>query len=348
MRIRFKTRFFRRFSELGDQIFPRRKELIEKVSGEFEKDVSQFIARYFQGEGVLGAPYYAMREEIKALQAMAKLLTLNSPAFNGTRLALSQCWDKVKLLEKEHKKEVLEKKQASSEQRQQIQTSIDALKQKVPELSLKDLDKEMDLILKEMRTVSLHRDDVFSLKEELNQLRAPYVAAQEQKARELEEVEKEKLRIKKEKMAHLKEEMALLLKEGAQLELPSLLERYARFTESLDLLALSKLEKQQLERSIRPLKDLIADRKEHSILLNLSDDDLKALENLRHVLQQKKERRQEIKNQVEVYRKSLGASNLDFEKAMLYRELLDQEKERLEKANAGIEEIEQKINELEG
>jgi hypothetical protein len=33
---------------------------------------------------------------------------------------------------------------------------------------------------------------------------------------------------------------------------------------------------------------------------------------------------------------------------MLVQELVEQEKERLEKANAGIEEIEQKIAELEG
>jgi DnaJ-class molecular chaperone len=79
----------------------------------------------------------------------------------------------------------------------------------------------------------------------------------------------------------------------------------------------------------------------------LSDDDLKTLENLRTILSQKKERRQEIKEQLETYRKSLGSSNLDFEKAMLHRELVDQEKERLEKANSGIAEIEQKIDALE-
>lgn len=65
-------------------------------------------------------------------------------------------------------------------------------------------------------------------------------------------------------------------------------------------------------------------------------------------MQQRKERRQEIKQQLEIYRKALGGSNLDFEKAMHYQELVQQEKERLDKANAAIEEIEQKIAELEG
>lgn len=347
MRIRFKTKFFKHLSELGDQIFPKRKDLIEKVSSEFEKDVEQFIAKYFQGEAVSGAPYYAMREEIKALQAMAKMLTLNSSAFNRTRLTLSRCWDKIKVLEKEHKKEVFEKKQVSFGQRQEVQTRIEALKARSSELSLRDLDKEIEEIVRDMRSISLHRDDVRALRDELSQLRTPYLAAQEQKARELEEAEKEKLRLKKERVTQIKEEIAFLTKEGAQIELEDLLARFNELLQNIDQLEAPKIEKQQIERTLRSLKDLVADRKEHS-LLNLSDDDLKTLENFRTILAQKKQRRQEIKEQLEIYRKSLGSSNLDFEKAMLYRELMDQEKERLDKANLAIEEIEQKIATLEG
>ena len=62
MRIRFKTKFFKRLSELGDHIFPKRKELIEAISTEFEKDIDQFIANHFVGEEIVGAPYSALRE----------------------------------------------------------------------------------------------------------------------------------------------------------------------------------------------------------------------------------------------------------------------------------------------
>ena len=51
MRIRFKAKFFKRLSELGDQVFPRRKELIDKVSSEFEGDVDHFVAKYFKEIG---------------------------------------------------------------------------------------------------------------------------------------------------------------------------------------------------------------------------------------------------------------------------------------------------------
>jgi hypothetical protein len=346
MRIRFKAKFFKRLSELGDKIFPRRKELIDKVSSEFERDVDHFVVKYFKGTEVVGAPYYALREEIKALQGMAKVFTLSSGVFNRTRMKLSECWDLVRALEKEHKKEMFERKQVSSEQRSSVEKKIEELKARSVEMSLRDLDKEIDVISKEMREITLHRDDVRYLRDELSKLRAPHVAAQEQKARALEEAEREALRIKREKIAQIKEEISSLQKEGVQLELEAYSSRYDELLKNLENLEVSKGEKQQLERSLRPLKELLADKKEQS-LLNLSDDDRKILENLKTVLNQKKERRQEIKEMLETHRKTLGSSGLDFEKAIQLRELIDQEKERLEKANAGIQEIEGKISELE-
>jgi hypothetical protein len=346
MRIRFKAKFFKRLSLLGDQIFPRRKELIDTVSSDFEQDVDRFIEKFFKGGEVVGAPFYALREEIKSLQGMAKVFTLNSGAFNRIRMKLSECWDLIRGLEKEHKKEMFEKKQVSSEQRVAIEKKIEELKTRSNEMSLRELDKEIDAISKEMRDVSLHRDDVRYLRDILAKLRFPHIAAQEQRARELEEAEKELLRMKREKIVRIKEEAAVLQKESAQLDLDAFTSRYDELIQSLQSLEASRIEKQQLESSFRPLKDLLADKKEQAVL-NLSEDDRKTLENLNTVLQQKKERRQEVKEMLEMHRKTLGSSGLDFEKAIELRELIDQEKERLEKANAGIKEIEDKISELE-
>ncbi len=346
MRMRFKTKFFKRLSELGDHIFPKRKELIESISAEFEKDVEAFTAKHFKGGEVVGAPYYALREEIKALQGMSKVLTLSSGAFSRTRLKLSDCWDQVKVLEKEHKKEVNLKRQASSEKKDQFIAQIQELATKSSEMTLKDLDVQIDEISREMRSVDLQREDVRFLREELNRLREPFLAAQEQKVRELEEAGKEKVRLKREQVVKVKEQIAHLIREGARLDIEELNTSFANLKEELELLDVSKMEKQQIERSLRPLKNLVADRKENS-LLHLSDDQRQNLENLRTVLQQKKERRQEIKEQLEIYRKALGSSGLDFEKGMMYRELADQEREQLDKANAGIEEVERKISEFE-
>jgi len=347
MRIRFKTKFFKRLSELGDHIFPKRKALIEQVSQEFERDIERFVANHFQNGQVVGAPYYALREEIKALQGMAKVFTLSSSVFNRTRMKLSECWDQIKVLEKEHKKEVHAKRAASSENRQVIVQKIEELKGRSEGISLQDLDKEIDEISREMRQTDLQREDVRELQSALHGLRAPHMAAREAKAKAMEEAEKEKLRQKRERVVQTKEKIAQLLKEGQQMEADVLEQSFKDLQAEIKQLDAAKTDLQQMDRSLRQLKDLVADRKERS-LLNLSEDDRQVLENLKTVLKQKKVRRQEIKDQLEQHRRSLGSSNLDFERAMLVQELVEQEKERLEKANAGIEEIEQKIAELEG
>ncbi|MEN9655003.1 MAG: hypothetical protein RL235_1115 [Chlamydiota bacterium] len=347
MRIRFKTKFFKKLSELGDQIFPKRKELLDKVSSAFESDVSGFVQTYFGPNKETSVPYYVLRDEIKALQGMAKVLTLSSSAFSKTRLQLSECWDLLREEEKEYKKVQFEKRQASSEQRIALQAQIDALKAKSAELDLRALDREIDDIVREMRSIPMDRDDVRFLRDELAGLRAPHLSAQETRAKELEEAEREKLRVKREQVQKLKDAIATLMQKAPELSVEDLSEQYAALLRDMGQLGLSKIEKQQFERSMRPIKDAIADKKEHT-LLNLSDDDRKTLDNLRSVLQQRKERRQEVKEHVEALRKSLGASNLDFEKAMHTQELLEQERERLDKANAAIEEIEEKIDELEG
>ena len=74
-------------------------------------DVEQFIKSYFQDEEFKDLHLYSLREEIKQLKTVAKILTLNTHAFTETRVKLSGCWDKIKNREKERKKETQQKKQ---------------------------------------------------------------------------------------------------------------------------------------------------------------------------------------------------------------------------------------------
>lgn len=346
MRMRFKAKFFRHLSELGDRVFPKRKELIEQVSHAFERDVERFVDAHFQGEKIVGAPYFALKEEIKALQSSAKVLTLHSAAFGRTRLHLSACWDQIRQAEKENRKAFLEKKEACFEQREALQARVEALKEKAAEMNLQQLNREIDAISKEIRVLPFEKGDVRRFRETFAELRAPLVEAQELRTKELEEAAKEKLKLRREKLVQLKEKLAELQQSAASLELDALTSSFEEITRESEALDLSKLERQQLEKQLRSLKDLIAEKREHS-LLNLSEDEKKRLENLQLVLEQKKQRRAQTKKQLDAYRKTLSGSGLDFEKAMHYRELIDQEKERLDKADRGIEEIEAEIDELE-
>ncbi|MGA8163766.1 MAG: hypothetical protein WB791_01930 [Waddliaceae bacterium] len=126
MRIRKKNQFFQRLSAAGDQVFPRRKELMTKISQQFIHDVDLFFTGNFS-ENIGKATPYVLREEIKELQSTAKRLTLNPPAFTQTRETLSKCWNMLKEWEREHKKEQTKKK-AVAAMRSQDEKTRDELK----------------------------------------------------------------------------------------------------------------------------------------------------------------------------------------------------------------------------
>lgn len=276
MRIRDKNKLFSRLSAAGDKVFPRRKELIQNISDEFKLDVENFVLAHF-GEGEQsGAPSFALREEIKMMQAFAKELTLNTAVFTETRLKLSSCWDKLKEEEGERKKEIAEKREIVKQERE------------------KELAKERAFREK----INLVKSGLQTLLDSTNELDSEQIA---------------------EKSEALKQEYAAL--------------------------TLSKIERQLFDRLFKQIKDLIAEKKGKA-LLSLSKDDLDAIEKLEALLEETRVERQEIKGLLEQYRKTLGGSNLDFEKAMTMQEMMESEKERLEKTDAAIIEIEEKINEI--
>ena len=104
MRIRIKNKLLDCLSLCGDQIFPKRKDLIKEISQTFMSDIDHFIASHFEDEEFQRVPLYALREEIKQLQSIAKVLTLNTHAFTETRLKLSGCWINSRAWKKSAKK----------------------------------------------------------------------------------------------------------------------------------------------------------------------------------------------------------------------------------------------------
>ncbi|MFZ0564643.1 MAG: hypothetical protein WAM28_00375, partial [Chlamydiales bacterium] len=96
MRIRQKNKFFRRLSLLGDFVFPPRKKMIREISESFIQDVDAFVKNHFShphfSPEAMQHSVFHYREEIKGLQQVAKLLTLNTHAFSITRDQLSRCW----------------------------------------------------------------------------------------------------------------------------------------------------------------------------------------------------------------------------------------------------------------
>jgi hypothetical protein len=334
-------------SAAGDNVFPKRKELIREISEQFTKDVEAFVKQHFGGEGSKES-LYVLREEIKSLQGLAKVLTLNTHAFTQTRTRLSECWDQIKVEEKERKKEWAEQKSLFKQNAQQIEGEIRALTESIEknEDSVAEGQKKVEAIVAHMRRVELGREELGKLRTALSNVRKLiHEKIQHADAARFEQ-EKEQSRQKKEKYQHLKNQAEQILHDHAALDADQLTAHRDSLLAEIQGSSLSKTEKLELERSFKPLRDIIADKKEKA-LLDLSEDDRAALLQMKTILEQRKERRLEIKNQLEALRKSAGSSSLDFEKAINNKNQINEEKERLEKANQSIGEIEKKIKELQ-
>jgi len=351
MRIRQKNKFFQRLSSLGDQVFPTRKDLIHTISETFVADVSEFVDAYFSEknfdeENVRHSVFF-FRAEIKNLQAIAKILTLNTHAFSSTREMLSSCWDKLKGMEKELKKEYAEHRQKSSENAQKVKERIDAFIAAYREnnLSYDEGVRELDQISQFMRDVQLTRNDVRMLKDQLKEAREPLEEKREAEAQTKRQKEIEFEKARQEKIEAFKQQVSALQKNVDTAGVEALSQELEEARKTLHQLSMTKIEKQHLERTLKNLRDQIAG-KQSQALLSLSDADRAALGDLENLLEQLSERRKEIKSQIEDYRKVIGGSALDFEQAMRYNELMEHEKESLARIDDSINDIKKKMREL--
>ncbi|MDR3624697.1 MAG: hypothetical protein P4L16_06115 [Chlamydiales bacterium] len=343
MRIRQKNKFFQALSSLGDKIFPKRKDLIKKLSDLFLHDTHAFVANYF-GEDSIQGPLFFIRDEIKALQAIAKILTLNTYSFTTTRNELSKCWDSIKLLEKEKKKEQVEKRAIFQSNKELVLAQIQLFQEKIQngEITASDLHAKSDEIYEFMHTLELGREEKQALHEAINLASKPIL--DELKQQEQERINKERALIeeKAQKVISLKSRVQELIDSAAHHDAAFLTSSRDALLEEIHVLSCLKSEKQLLEKALKHLKDIIHDKMEKA-LLALSSDDLHALDQLKSALNERKEQRKELKSQLEANRKASGSSSLSFEKALLFHEAIQEERVQLEKIDAIIKEIELKI-----
>lgn len=353
MRMKTKAKFFDKLSVAGDRIFPRRKELIKQISQQFIQDIRHFVESEFSQEigpgAVKGQPLYVLREEIKVLQGIAKVLTLNTTAFKETREMLSSCWDKIRESEKKKKEEFAQKRQASQQNVELVKEKIALLTANVQKegATLALVQVEAKEIQDFMRTLELDRDSVHMLKAQIRQVLQPLVDLEKSEEEKRIEKFRQEEQAKKEKALSFLRAAEDLLAGVDTMELTQIAERKAQIEKDFSEAAPGKAEKLRFEKMMKKLLDAIIDKKEKAVL-NLPAEDLQALEQLKEILKERLAAREEIKKNLEACRKAQGGSGLDFEKAMMYREMMDSDKERLAKINDSINEIEGKIADIEG
>jgi hypothetical protein len=347
MRIRFKNKFFKRLSAIGDAVFPQRKKLIKNLSDLFITDIDLFVTKHGSSKESIAKSVKDFRDEIKYLQAVAKQLTLNTQAFSHSRKKLSECWELLKDVEKERRKEYGERKQVFKENsdaiRELIKTCVDQFAE--GKITISDAKKELENISQVMRDKELGYPDVKALRQELWEANRPM--DEQEKAEELKRKEKAlaKEAERLQAVEALRTEMESALEKSTDSSVEELEGSLTAAIEKLATLHISKKEKFDFDRGVKSLKLCLQEKKEEA-LLNLSDDDKSALEQFTQVLNQRLGRRVEVREQLEELRKANSASGLDFEQAICHQELLDQEKANLLKINQGITEIEKKIRAL--
>lgn len=348
MRIRFKNKFFERLSLAGDAIFPRRKDLVKQISASFTADIGEFSHYVASVEGQEQTPIFELREEIKALQQLAKELTLDTQTFTETRLQLSTCWDLLKEKDKERKKEMSEKQSVFKKNVELILDKIKPFAERCqsPTITIDEATKQSHEILTFMKQVELGRDEVRFLKEEISNARLPVVERMnkehEGREKELEEAQRQK----RDKIEDFKKRLGSAQERIAEMTIDQLLLSKDELHKQLVLLPMTQAEKELLEQALKEFRDLINDKKEKAIA-SLTPEERNSLEHLKLRLEDWNLQKQDIRKQLEIYRTALAGSGFDFEKAIYYRGLFDTEKARLEKANTAIEEIEEKVEELE-
>ncbi|MES2198841.1 MAG: hypothetical protein V4489_01555 [Chlamydiota bacterium] len=348
MRVRSKNKLFEKLSACGDRIFPVRKDLIKMISDDFLEDVNGFFSQYFASGQAPQGSLYALREEVKGLQSIAKVLTLNTYSFTETRLKLSSCWDVLKEWEKEKKKEM-------SEKRAEYQQNFESNSLKVQEfelfcqqeVSLNEIEAKYVEFVKALREVEMDRVEARMLRERMDLAKKPHEDKKRQHLSDAQEKEKQVEVSRLQKVQELRLSLQSLIENADTLSIDDLSAQKVILEEMHKAIVLSKAEKVLLERLFKQFKDRMLDAKGRS-LLALSHDEREQYAGLEQLLEEKKQRRQEVKSQVESYRKILGGSSLDFERAMSYRELMELEKDSLEKINKAISEIESKMEEING
>lgn len=342
MRIRNKHKLFERLSNCGNQIFPKRKERIKKLSQQFVQDVLVFAETYFPVEKKQPVALYVLQEEIKKLQQLAKKLTLNTQAFTEVRKILSHHWDHLKLREKEKKLELVQKKQ-HQQQSHELAIGIvqDYEKFCKENTSLVLVQDKFGELVKQLRSLpDLSRESERHCKEQMMASKRFLEDQEKQKRLELSKLESEQKALRLKKFQELQTDIQKVLEEGEMHSLETLVHLQESFEERIKNLVASKTEKMVLDRLMRAFKDLLLEGKRRSLGSHLDQERYVKIKSL---LQDKKARRQEVKDQIELYRKAIGGSSLDFEKSMMYQEWMQSEKEVLEKMNISIAELEKQL-----
>jgi hypothetical protein len=347
MRLSIKNKFFHRLSLAGDRVFPRRRELINNISELFFTHVAEFEKDYFE-EKPKEAPTFALREEIKAFQELAKLLTLNTRVFNKTRQLLSKCWDAIKEKDKERKKEFFEKKELFIKHRAEGIEKLKIFSEYCTSESAKQ--EEIDRMAKEfiswMRGVELSREDVTALRDELKRAQAPFYSKIEKVKATQQKLKQEKKEQKVQRKQAFQNAVELLQDKCRTLGIDELEEKKTELSSELTQLDYNDFDNLGYHVIFRDIEEILLEKREAQCFEKSKTPEYVIA--LHDCLERRENEKRHIKDVLEGLRKLQGGSGFDFEQSMKINEIVKGEKARFDRFSQAMAILEEKVEENEG
>lgn len=339
--MKHKGRVLQRLSSLGDQIFPRRKKMIQEMSTLFYEDVQRFISKYFEtkatGSKEKSPPLYLLKEEIKAFQKMAKVFSISSECFFSTRKLLGKCFDTIKQREKERRLGYQEKKQKT----QQVFESI-----------YQEIQNFGKWISTETFSKKTYSDKLNDLVENIE--RVPFVHEQLKILRG--ELEKQK-QLAEDK--YLQKDSPSILQNGLKREeIAAFLSEYEATLEKVSDISIQELvdlREDVIKKSLTMRFNLEEEMQYQLLLIELQiativkqeeacwqiEDVCEKVQKLTDHLHVTFACKEEVKLQLESLRKLNSSSGLNFQQALLCRDCIQKTRDYIEKINDSIEKLEE-------
>ena len=343
MRVRHKNRFLKQMSELADIFIPKKKKLIQEVSQQFIEDVEHFVNLHLDlGLQQAKDPrlnFKLLREQIQALQEIAKKLSLSAQAFTKSRQILSQAWDLMKILDKEKKKEFSEKKALQQQLIEQaldwIDTAVASWKDKQP-VSMQEIDTKKETVLAEIEKLDLSYSDKKWIRAKLFSVLDTFIKPFEEKKAAIAEEKHKELLNKNAQLKHFKDTIRLYIVDSSQTSYLELTQAYQTYSTTLKDFVINKTEAAYLESLKKDLYETVLIKRENEL-----EQDQESLKILYLDWESFKE---QTRNGLELYRKEESLSGFDFEQALIFKELKDLEKARLDRIMAHLKRLDDQLD----
>lgn len=136
IRIGQKNKLLGQISKAGDQVFPRRKQLISSLTRAFFTYVEEFSQTYFdlKEKTILGQKTpFNLKKMVREAQDALKMLPISNEVYRKVRAELSACWDVITIYEKIKREEAEKEREEFAVQQKEREKVLGDVKKKQEE-----------------------------------------------------------------------------------------------------------------------------------------------------------------------------------------------------------------------